>query len=200
MRLDPPLGPSGDEARSALRRELLRPEYHDQNVFLRILDWLQRKVGSGLDQAQQAPPLSTFMAMVVFLLLAFALAWLVSRARRTASERGLEQPVLTGETVSADELRARAEAALAAGRHEEALVEAFRALTLRQVERGRLGDAPGATAHEVAESLAGEYAGSADQVRRSAGHFDAVLYGDRPATREQAAAVLALDDALVARR
>jgi len=37
-------------------------------------------------------------------------------------------------------------------------------------------------------------------VRAGAALFDAVLYGDRPATREQATAVLALDDDLVARR
>ena len=39
-----------------------------------------------------------------------------------------------------------------------------------------------------------------DRVRASARLFDAVLYGDRPATREQARRVLALDDDLVVRR
>lgn len=197
---DPPLDPSGSEARSRLRRELLRPEYHDQNLLQRVLDWVLRKVSSGIDQASQAPPLSTFMAMVVFVGLALALGWLASRARRTAREREDRQPVLTDEVVTADELRARAEAALAAGRHEEAVVDGFRALAVRQVERGRLPDTPGATAHEVAESLAREYAARADRVRASALLFDGVRYGDRPATREQAESVLALDDDLVVRR
>lgn len=200
LRPDPPLDPSGSEARSLLRRELLRPEYNDQNLFQRVLDWVLRQVSGGVDRASQAPPLSTFMAMVVFLLLALALGWLVSRARRTAREREVAQPVLTDEVVTAAELRARAEAALAAGRFEEAVVEGFRAVALGQVERGRLGDLPGATAHEVAESLAQEYAAAADDVRRSARLFDEVLYGDRPATREQAAQVLAVDDALAVRR
>jgi hypothetical protein len=40
----------------------------------------------------------------------------------------------------------------------------------------------------------------ADDVHRSARVFDEVLYGHHPATREQAAAVLALDDGLVVRR
>jgi hypothetical protein len=108
--------------------------------------------------------------------------------------------VLTEEVISADELRTRAEAALEAGRFEEAVVDGFRAVAVRQVERGRLPDTPGATAHEVAVALAGEYPPRAEQVHRGARLFDEVLYGERPATREQASSVLALDDDLVARR
>jgi hypothetical protein len=197
---DPPLTPSGPEARDELRRELLRPEYHDQNLLQRFLEWVTREVSRGIDQASQAPPLSTLMAMVVFVALALALGWLASRARRTARDREQKAAVLTDEVVSADELRARAEAALAAGRFEEAVVEGFRVVAARQVERGRLADAPGATAHEVAETLAQEYAGLADRVRAGALLFDAVRYGGRPATRGQAASVLALDDDLVVRR
>jgi hypothetical protein len=197
---DPPLGPSGSEGRAKLRRELVRPEYHDQNLIQEILNWLSRKLNGGLERAQQAPPLSTLAAMIIFVALAAALVWLASRARLTARERDDSGAVLTEEVVTADELRARAEAALEAGRFEEAVVEAFRAIAVRQVERGRLTDAPGATAHEVADILAGEYAALADRVRASASLFDAVLYGDRPANREQAGSVLALDDDLVVRR
>jgi len=197
---DPPLVPSGPEARSKLRGELLHPEYHQQNLFQQVMDWLMRKVSGGLGQASQAPPLSTLMAMVIFLALVAALVWLVSRARLTAHEKDEKRAVLTDEVVTADELRARAQAALEGGRFEEALVEAFRAVAVRQVERGRLSNTPGATAHEVAEALAREYPPYADQVHASGRRFDEVLYGDRPATREQAAAVLALDDDLMVRR
>ena len=197
---DPPLDPTGAEARARLRRELLRPEYHDQFFLQRIVNWLSRQLDSGLGRASQAPQLSTLMAMVLFVGLALALGWLVSRARRTARDRGAKAPVLTDEVVTADELRARAEAALAAGRCEEALIEAFRALTVRQVERGRLDDAPGATAHEVADSLALVHPDRADRVRAGALLFDEVRYGDRPATPGQAGSVLALDDDLMARR
>jgi hypothetical protein len=197
---DPPLDPSGSEARSKLRRELLRPEYHQQNLFQEFLRWLMRKIGSGLDRASQAPPLSTFMTMLILVGLVVALAWLVSRARHTARAKEDKRGVLTEEVVTADELRARADAALEAGRFEETVVEGFRAVAVRQVERGRLSDTPGATAHEVAEALAREYAAMADRVHRSARLFDEVLYGDRPATREQAVSVLALDDDLVVRR
>ena len=79
------------------------------------------------------------------------------------------------------------------------VVDGFRAIAVRQVERGRLDDAPGATAHEVAERAGrASTRTSATGSHGSAALFDPVLYGDRPATREQATAVLALDDELAA--
>jgi hypothetical protein len=194
--LDPPLDPSPVDAESLLRRELLKPEYHDQNLLQRIPTWVDRQVSRGLDAASGAPPLSTFAAMLVLVLLVGALAWLLTRARATArTERG-QRAVLTDEVVSAAELRARAERAFAEERYVDAVIDAYRALAVRQVERGRLDDAPGATAHEVALALAAEYPHQRPRVDASAALFDAVLYGDRPASRDQAAGVLALDDEL----
>lgn len=198
--LDPPLVPTPDDARSQLRRELLKPEYYEDNLVQRLLVWLQRQLDKGIGAAADAPPLTTFAAMLIAVLLVGALAWLVTRARRTAKTTGEKRAVLTDEVVTAAELRARAEAALAAGEHEEALVDGFRALAVRQVERGRLDDSPGATAHEVALALAAEYPHQRPRVDGTALLFDSVLYGDRPATREQATGVLALDDELATLR
>jgi hypothetical protein len=196
----PPLDPSGDEARSWMRGELLHAEYHQQNAVERLLGGLQRLLERGLDAAAQAPPLSTFAALVVFLLLVTALAWLLSRARRTARRPSEDRSVLGLEVVPASVLRARAEAALAEGRARDAVVDGFRALTVRQVERGRLDDAPGTTAHEVAGVLGATYPDQRQRVAGSARLFDVVLYGDRPATGEQARDVLALDDELAGLR
>jgi hypothetical protein len=179
-----------------LRRELLRPEYNDRDPMQRILDWLQRTVSSALDAASHASPLPTLAAVVVFLVLLVLLGLLLSRARRSARAPEAARAVLTDERLTAAQLRARAEAALAAGRAGDALVEGFRALTTRQIERGRLDDLPGATAHEVAESLAATFPHQRPRVDDSARLFDLVRYGDRPATRDQAARVLALDDEL----
>jgi len=198
--LDPPLDPSPEEAESLLRRELLKPEYHEQNVLQRILNWIDRQVNRGLDAASGTPPLSAFAAMVVLVLLVGALAWLLSRARATARTERELRSVLTDEVVSAAELRSRAELAMAEERYEDAVVDAYRALAVRQVERGRLDDTPGATAHEVARALAAEYPHQRPRVDASAALFDAVLYGDRPASRDQAAGVLALDDELASVR
>ena len=40
--------PGGDDARSLLRRELLHPEYHQDNLVLRLIDWLSRLLDRGL--------------------------------------------------------------------------------------------------------------------------------------------------------
>lgn len=197
--LDPPVTPTPDEARSKLRRELLRPEYNEQNLVQRILSWAERQIGKGLDAAADAPPLSTLAAMVILVGLVGLLGWLLSRSRRTARARD-DRAVLTDEVISADELRARAEAALADGRHEDAVVDGFRAVATRQVERGRLADAPGATAHEVAVALGHEFPHLRERVDAGGALFDAVLYGDRPATAAQAESVITLDDELLARR
>jgi Domain of unknown function (DUF4129) len=198
--VDAPLDPSPGEARSWLQRELLHPEYHQQNAIEQLVTWLERQIGRGLAAAAQAPALSTLLAMLIFLLLLGVLAWLLSRTQATRRARRSVGPVLDEDVVTATELRARAEAALADGRPEEALVDGFRALAVRQVERGRLEDAPGATAHEVAMSLASEYPQHGERVGDNARLFDLVLYGDRPATPEQATGVLTLDDELAATR
>jgi Domain of unknown function (DUF4129) len=198
--LDPPLDPTPDEARSALRRELLKPEYYDDNLVERLITWLRRQLDKGVEAAVDLPPLQTFAAMLIAVLLVGALVWLVRRARGSARAPRDKQSVLTDEAITAAELRARAEAALADGRHEDALVDGFRALAVRQVERGRLDDTPGATAHEVAGVLAREYPDRGQRVDTAAVLFDSVLYGDRPATREQALDVLTLDEDLAVLR
>lgn len=138
--------------------------------------------------------------MLIFIALVVLIGWLISRARLTARAVEEDRAVLTAEVVSADELRARADAALAAGRNEDAVVDGFRALTVRQIERGRLTDAPGATAHEVVLALVTEFPHLRGRVETGGTLFDAVLYGDRPATAAQAAAVMALDDELLVKR
>jgi Domain of unknown function (DUF4129) len=199
MTIEPPLDPSADEARHLLERELVHPEYHRHDVLGQLLDWLDRFVTGTVDAASAAPPLSTFLAMVAFLLLALALGWLLSRARRTARAERTGAVVAPDEVLTAAELRRRAELALAAGRNAEAVLEGFRALAVRQVERGWLDDLPGATAHEVAAAVGTAHPEVRGRVDRTAALFDEVRYGDRPASRDQAADVLALDDALAGR-
>jgi hypothetical protein len=198
--LEPPLDPSGEEARSLLRRELAHPEYHDRHLLQQLAAWVDRLVDGTIDAASRTPPLSTFAAMVAFLLLGLGLAWLVSRARRTARAEHDHPVLVADEVVSATELRTRAERALAEGRTGDAVVDGFRALAVGEVERGRLEDLPGATAHEVASALAAAHPDQRQRVDATAALFDAVLYGDRPALPDQAAGVLELGDQLARER
>ena len=191
---EPPLVPSPDEARGSLRRELLDPEYHQVDPVQALLDWLDRVLRNGLEAAEGAPVVSVVVAMLLLLALVAALAWLVSRGRRTAGLRRRAGEVLLDERTSAEELRDRADRALAAGDHGLAVVEGFRALARRHVERGLLSDDPGATAREVAAVLAGEPGQDPARLHAAADLFDSVLYGGLPATYAQATEVLALDD------
>lgn len=196
---DPPLDPSGDEARSALRRELARPEYHDTDLLQRLQDWLVRFFDDGVRSVGDLSGVPAFLLLLLLVGLLVAIGALVSRARRTARVRDRSAPALTTETITAAQLRARAETALAEGRYDEALLDAFRALAVRQVEDDRIEDLPQATAHELAASLGSAFEGHRERIEAAADTFDAVLYGDRPATREQATAVLALDAELSGR-
>jgi hypothetical protein len=193
---EPPLVPTPDEGRSLLRRELLEPDYREDDLLGRLLDWVGRAIARTLDAASSAPPLSTFFALLVGLLLVLTAAWLVTRTRTARAVRQQATAAVPDESVSADEWRARAEAAYAAGDHGTALVDGFRALAVRQVQRGLLDDAPGATAHELAVALRALHPGREQGVDEGARLFDLVLYGDRETTAEQARSVLALDDEL----
>ncbi len=193
---DPPLVPTPEQGRDLLRRELLDPVYHQDDVMQRLLDWLRRRVLDVLDAASSAPPLSAFAAMTVGLLLVLALIWLATRARTAPQRRSRADSVLPDSSVSAARWRENAERAALEGRHSEALVDAFRALVARQVQRGRLDAAPGTTAHEVTQTLQSAYPDQAAGMSEGARLFDLVLYGERDATAAQAAFVLALDDEL----
>lgn len=199
VRLDPPLDPSGDEARRQLRRELVRPEYYEDDVIGRLTRWLDRLISGTVDAASGSSGLTTAAAILVVLLILGGVLFLASRARRTATGRAASSPALTDEVVSADQLRARAEAALGAGDAAAALVDAFRAAAVRQVERGRIEDLPQATAHELAGALVAVFPEHRAAVLHGADLFDGVLYGERPATSAQAAELLALDDTLAGR-
>jgi hypothetical protein len=192
----PPLQPSGDEGRRLLRDELVHGEYHRQHVLQRLLAWLGRRLEGGVGAASGTGWVTTFVTMLVGALLVVGLVLILSRVRRDRRERAGARVLLPDNRPTSSELRRRAEDALATGRYADAVVDGFRALAVRQVERGRLQDLPGTTAHEVAASLATSYPPHGDRVGRTADLFDATLYGAHPAGPQDAAAVLDLDDAL----
>jgi hypothetical protein len=193
----PPLDPSGDEGRRLLREELLRGEYHRNDLWNRLLAWAGRLFRGGVDTASASSLLSALVTIVVVLVLVVGLILLLSQLRRDRRRRRPRaEGVLPADRPTAAQLRRRAEEALAAGRFADAVVDGFRALAARQIERGRLDDRPGATAHEIAALLATSYDGHGRRITAAADLFDATLYGERPATDDQARLVLGLDDEL----
>ena len=166
----------------------------------RILDWIGRRLQGGVGAASGSDWGTTLVTMLVAVVLLIGLGFVLSRIRRDRRTRQQTAAVLTSDRPSAGELRRRAEAALADGRHADAVVDAFRALAVRQVERGRLADQPGTTAHEVATTLSTAYPDHGARVGRGADLFDATYYGDHPASHEDAASLLELDDNLAGAR
>lgn len=196
---DPPLDPSGDEARNALRRELIRPEYNDRDPVQLLLDWVEGLIDDTVTAASGAPTVAVAVTIMVALALLTVTMLLVSRTHRSARADASAPAVLGDEAISADAWRRRAEQALAAGDAAGALVDGFRALAVRQIEQDRIDDVPQATARELARALASAFPDHADDLGASAGVFDEVLYGDHPATTDQARRMLDLDDQVTGR-
>lgn len=189
------LRPDPGPARAWVQQELSRREYH-RSLLEQLFGWLgdlwDRLRGAALD----ATPLSTAAAAVVLVGLLVVVTLLASRVRREPVLRRDGGQVLVPGSGSPDEHRSAAEAALAAGAVDRAVVEAFRALALRAVARGVVEERPGLTAHELAADLEPAFPSEAEPLRRSALLFDLVFYGDQPVTAPDARSVLDLDETL----
>ncbi len=190
------LSPSPDQGRDWLHRELARPEYQ-RGPGERLLSWVGGLWRALQRTALDASPLSTVALVLVAVVLVLAVLLLVSRARFDPVARGdAGAAALDPDSVTPDEHRANATAALAEGRTDVAVVEAFRALTTRSVRRGVLEERVGLTAREVALSLGPVFPDQSAGLARAAADFDLVFYGHQGATPEVARSVLDLDDAL----
>lgn len=196
----PPLLPSPEEGRSLLRRELLDPAYQDEDPVLRLVDRLVGLLEEGTATAAASGPLAVASALLLLLVLLLALGWLVSRVGPSARRAAGTGPVLGAQAPGADDLRRRAQAALAEDRAEDALLDAFRAVAARLAERGVLDRPESATAREVAVRLGEEHRGLSGGAAAAADLFEAVAYGGRRASAAHAADVLGLDDALAGAR
>ncbi|HEX8972600.1 DUF4129 domain-containing protein [Oryzihumus sp.] len=196
------LEPSPGQARAWLRQELTRPAYHHQAPLLqRIMDWLQEQWNRLFEQSQTSaagwsPLVTAVVAAAVIALLAFVLP----RVRRERRLPGRGAAVLTDPLTTAAMYRARVAAALAEGRFDDALADAYRALTREATDRTLLEDTPGSTAHEVALALVPRFPDEVDALRRAADRFDAVRYGERHLGRADAEEVVALDARLTRAR
>ena len=187
--------PGPDEARSWLERELSRPDYR-RSLLERFSSWVddlwQRLTGTALS----ATPLSAGVAVVIAVMVAVLLVLAVSRLRRDPAGTVHRDGLLTGAATRPDGHRSAALGALASGATSEALVEAFRALAARSVQRGLVEARPGITAHELVAVLAPRFPEHTDRLHRAADRFDAAFYGRQPVVADDAHAVLDLDDEL----
>ncbi|WP_205687461.1 DUF4129 domain-containing protein [Cellulomonas endophytica] len=195
-----PVDPDAPTARRWLVEELARPEYHRRGTLLEsLLAWLDGLFADVRLGSLPSPLATGLVALAVLAVVAVSL-WVggpVRRSRRTASARGV---LAAEDDRDAAALRAAADAALAAGDPALALAERFRALVRALEERTVLDERPGRTAREAAATAGVRLPAHAADLRAAADRFDAVVYGHRSATRGEAEAVRALDEAVARAR
>lgn len=190
------LRPDPGRARVWLDEELRRPEYHQQSLAERLQSWLLELWHRLTDSALHASSLSTATAVVLAVALVVLVVLVAGRVRVETAARLPDDGVLGPDARSADEHRATALAAAAEGRYGEAVVEAFRAVAGRSLDRGLLDDRPGLTAHEIAEAVSPAAPEHRGHLVAGAATFEAVFYGGRAASASQAQEILALDEVL----
>jgi hypothetical protein len=196
--LDAPLDPSSDEARRWLQEELAKGAYNPQpGLVERFLEWLDRLLST---TTESGAPSFLLPVVVVLVLAVLALVLLTVLRRETRPAGPGSGHVLDVPDVDAATLRRRARAAAERADWDGAVLDGVRTVARSGVERAVLDDAPGRTAHEVALALGDPFPTESAALLRAADSFDAVRYGHRRATQEQARDVLALDDRLVATR
>lgn len=192
--LDPPVDPDAATAQQWAKDELARPEYHTgPSLMQRLLDWLSKQI----DQLQNAttsvgmgPLLLVVGVVVAVVVVSFVVAGPVRRSRAV---HGAPRDALLDDTRTAEQIRAAALAAAAAGNLALATAEWFRALVKGLEERTLLDERPGRTADEAATAAAARLPELAQELRAAAVVFDAVVYGDREAGADDEAQMRALE-------
>jgi hypothetical protein len=193
------LDPTPPEAREWLEQELHGSDYQSSwldSVIRWVLDQVRKLLEGAGDLAGLSPVLTVLLGLVVVALLVWVLPK-VRRESRATRSRGL---VLEDLTTTARTYRDRAALALRDGRYDDAVLDGFRAIAKDMSDRAVLVDAPGSTAHEASLALASCFPDHGDRLARAADLFDAVRYGHRRATADQAGEIQRLDAELVTTR
>jgi hypothetical protein len=195
------LDPTPAEARTWLGDELHKASYQEpwlDSVIRWFMDHL-RALFNGASQAANSG-ISAVVTLLVALVVIALLVWVLPRVRREPAAARPEGAVLDDLAITAAAYRELASRALAEGRFEDAVLNGFRAIAKDMSDRTLLDDAPGRTAHEVSLALWPAFPGYAGRLAQAADLFDAVRYGRRPASADQASLVQQLDAELIKTR
>lgn len=182
-----------DRARELLQRELAGARYQESWVerFQRWFSDLLDRLG---EAASGSGPLGVVTAVVVAVVLVALLGWALSRLRRDGGRERAAATVFAERRRSAAQHRGDAEAAYAAGRHDEALLEAVRALSAGLVERDLLRDSVGLTVLETTAAAAARFPAHGDDLQRLRVAFEETRYGERHADAAAAAQALRVEE------
>ena len=194
--------PGRDEAREAAQRELSHHAYQEAQPpwFERLLRWLLGKLDDLVSSASSNLPFGGWGLLFLVALALGLVAVVVMRLRPTA--RGAQLPTLFGggQARTAAQHRALADAAAGRGEYAEAVRERLRAVVRELESRGAVDPRPGRTADEVAREAGLAVPVLAVPLAQGAQLFDEVWYGGRTADASSYAALVALDERVVATR
>ena len=187
------LDPTPAEARKWLSDELQGSSYHD-GWLSSAIRWILDQIGKLLDGANHLANsgLSPVITVLVALVAIALVVWVLPKVRREPFLDRPGGPVFVDPTITASTYRKLASRAFEDERYDEAVLNGFRAIAKDMSDRTLLEDAPGRTAHEVGQKLAQPFPDQARRLAQSADIFDAVRYGHRRATADQAGQVLSL--------
>ena len=194
--------PGRDEAREAAQRELAKHRYRaaEPPWYVRLIRWLLHELDSLLSRASDTVPGGGWGLLLLALLVVALAALLLVRLRPTARRTTGDLLFGLGQELTADQHRELAERAAARGQFADAVRERLRAVVRELEARGVVEPRPGRTADEVALEAGRVLPALATALRDGARLFDEVWYGGRPADASSYAALVALDDRVVAAR
>ncbi|MGM7777870.1 DUF4129 domain-containing protein [Arthrobacter sp. KNU-44] len=198
---EPPVDPDRGEAQRWAAEELSKPQYASakpswiDEIWNQFVDWLRSLNGDSISGANIGVPLIGALAVVLIVV-----AVIVVRPRLNARKK-TSAKVFDGEpTVDADAFRARASAAASREDWQTAVVEQFRAVVRSAEDRAVIDIQAGRTADEAAAQLGRAFGAASSRLEEAARMFDGVKYGKAAATASDHAAVLVLDNELLATR
>lgn len=194
-----PVSPGRGQGQRWAREELAKPEYARArpSLFQRVVDWLWDRLGDIAASTGLGP--GQLLALLLALAVAAVVVVVLLRRNvrlRVAGEAHRGGAVLSGTALTGAEHRARAAAAVAAGRYDDAVRESMRAIARRLDERGLLDPRPGRTADELALEAGRILPALAGDLRSAARTFDDVAYGSVRAGAAQADQLGRLDAAV----
>lgn len=193
---DVPADLDRDTARRAAAEELSDPKYRDArpNLLQQIGQWLGEQLEKLLNGLSSVVPGGIFGLLLVLVLLIVLVVVVRLRTGRVARAARSAGAVFGGKRLSADDHRASAAGAAAAGRFGDAVREEFRAVVRALEERALLDARSGRTADEAAAEAGLLLPDVAADLRRGARLFDDVHYGGREGTEAAYRALTGLDE------
>jgi hypothetical protein len=200
--LDVPVNPDRPQATQWLLEELAKPIYRASQptpfdrVAKAIQDWfasLRLANISGSPTLGIAIVVAIIVAAIIVAVLFFGVPRLNRRSARATGVLG------DSDDRTADQLRASANAAAAAGDYSTAVIEMFRAIARGLLERAIVQSTPGTTAHTFSTIAGRALPDLATRLDSAARSFDAVRYLNREGTLQQFYEVSDLERELGAR-